>query len=167
MLHVYNTGTYIINQKCSTFLPFTAMIEANRFQNCPLLGHLEMWANAQHDGRHAEYRWCPLFNAAKFGSHPLLECHAVMLGRRESSWNLQVCPKLPDRSQPLVSRSSLYCGDMWRRYCCLTVFFQLSIRALVAKYSLTKLCDGAQMATFCILNFQRATCSKFQTCIVW
>ena len=26
-----------------------------------------MWANAQHDGRPAEYRWRPLFNAAKFG----------------------------------------------------------------------------------------------------
>jgi len=25
------------------------------------------WANAQHDGRHAEHRWRPLFNAAKFG----------------------------------------------------------------------------------------------------
>jgi len=24
---------------------------------------LEMWANAQRDGRPAEYRWCPLFNA--------------------------------------------------------------------------------------------------------
>ena len=28
---------------------------------------LEMWAYAQRDGRHAEYRWRPLFNAAKFG----------------------------------------------------------------------------------------------------
>ena len=28
---------------------------------------LEMWANAQRDGRSAEYRWRPLFNAAKFG----------------------------------------------------------------------------------------------------
>jgi len=26
-----------------------------------------MWANAQRDGRPAEYRWRPLFNAAKFG----------------------------------------------------------------------------------------------------
>ena len=25
---------------------------------------LEMWANAQHDGRPAYYRWRPLFNAA-------------------------------------------------------------------------------------------------------
>jgi len=28
---------------------------------------LEMWANAQRDARPAEYRWRPLFNAAKFG----------------------------------------------------------------------------------------------------
>jgi len=28
---------------------------------------LEMWANAQRDGRPAEYRWRPLFNAAQFG----------------------------------------------------------------------------------------------------
>jgi len=28
---------------------------------------LEMWANAQRDGRPAEYRWRPLLNAANFG----------------------------------------------------------------------------------------------------
>jgi len=28
---------------------------------------LEMWANAQRDGRPAEYRWRTLFNTAKFG----------------------------------------------------------------------------------------------------
>jgi len=32
-----------------------------------ILSELEMWANAQRDGRPAEYRWRPLFNAAKFG----------------------------------------------------------------------------------------------------
>jgi len=31
------------------------------------LCELEMWTNAQRDGRPAEYRWRPLFNAAKFG----------------------------------------------------------------------------------------------------
>jgi len=36
-----------------------------------------MWANAQRDGRPAEYRWRPLFKAANFG--PLLECRAVTL----------------------------------------------------------------------------------------
>ena len=31
------------------------------------LQKLEMWVNAQRDGCPAEYRWRPLFNAAKFG----------------------------------------------------------------------------------------------------
>jgi len=43
----------------------------NRLQNivrqCSLIIKLEMWANAQRDGRPAKYRWRPLFNAAKFG----------------------------------------------------------------------------------------------------
>ena len=86
-----------------------------------------MWANAQRDGRPAEHRWRPLFNAPKFGWRPLLECRAraVTLPRRETRWNLQGCPKLPDRSQPLVGRSSPYYEDMWRRYCCLTSFFPI------------------------------------------
>jgi len=35
--------------------------------------HTRMWANAQRDGRPAEHRWRPLFNAAKFGWRPLLD----------------------------------------------------------------------------------------------
>ena len=85
-----------------------------------------MWANAQRDGRPAEYRWSPLFHAAKFGWRPLLyRCRAVTLPRRETRWNLQGCPKLVNRSQPLVGRSSPYCWDMWRTYCCLTSFFPI------------------------------------------
>ena len=30
----------------------------------------------------------------------------------------------------------------------------------------TKLCDVAEMAIFCVLCFQRATCNTFQTCIL-
>jgi len=84
---------------------------------------LEMWPSAQRDGRPAEYRWHPLFNAAKFGWCPIRDCRAVTLRRRETRWNLLGCPGLPDRSQPLVGRSSPYYQDMWRRYCCLTSFF--------------------------------------------
>jgi len=84
-----------------------------------------MWANSQRDGRPAEYRWRPLFNAAKFGWRPILECRAVTLPRRKTRWNLPGCPKLPHRSQPLVGRSSRYCGNMWKRYCCLTSFFPI------------------------------------------
>jgi len=40
-----------------------------------------MWANAQRDGRPAEYRWRPLFNAAVWLTP---ECRAVTLPRRET-----------------------------------------------------------------------------------
>ena len=81
-----------------------------------------MWANAQRDGRPAEYRWRPLFNAAKFGWRPLLECRAVTLPSSETRWNLQGWPKLTKWSQPLVGRRSPYYEDMRRRYCCLSSF---------------------------------------------
>jgi len=71
-----------------------------------------MWANAQRDGRPADYRWRPMFNAAKFGWCPLLNCRAVTLPRREKHWNLHGCLKLASRSQPLVGRSPLYCTTM-------------------------------------------------------
>ena len=59
-----------------------------------------MRANAQRDGHPAEYRWRPLFNAAKFGWRPLLEwtplpsnrhhqrCGDCLEGKGE---NYQVC----------------------------------------------------------------------------
>jgi len=46
-----------------------------------------MWAEAQRDGRPAEYRWRPLNNIAKFGWRPILDCRAVTLLRRETRWN--------------------------------------------------------------------------------
>jgi len=61
-----------------------------------------MWANAQRDGRPSDYRWRPLFNAAQFGWHPLLQCSAVTLPRRKTSWNLHGCHKMPNRSQPFT-----------------------------------------------------------------
>ena len=152
-----------------------------------------MWANAQRDGRPAEYRWRPLFNAAKFGWRPLLECRAVTLPKRETRWNLQGCPKLQDRSQPLVGRSSPYCGDTWRRYCCLRSFFPIVdtcliwediiiIIIIIINQFVTRQMPVSQilrrgqictmvpkwrfLATFCVLYFQRAACSTFQTCIL-
>jgi len=44
-----------------------------------------IWANTQRDGRPAEYRWYPLFNAAKIGWRPLLECRAVTLPKEENA----------------------------------------------------------------------------------
>jgi len=91
-----------------------------------------MWANAQRDGRRAEYRWRPLLRR-KVWLSPTTRCCAVTLPRRETSWNLQGCPKLVNRSQPLVGRSSPYCEDMWRRYCCLTSLFPIVDTCLSCK----------------------------------
>jgi len=102
--------------------------------SCSYEIQIETWANGQRDGRPAEYRWHPMFNAAKSGWRPLLQCREVTLPRRETLWNLQGCLKLANASQPLVGRSSPYCEDMWGRHCCLTsLFFRLSIRAFVVK----------------------------------
>jgi len=38
-----------------------------KYNGLPWATITKMWANANHDGRPAEYRWRPLFNAAKFG----------------------------------------------------------------------------------------------------
>jgi len=42
-------------------------LNTGRFALRAMLPVTRMWANVQHDGRFAEYRWRPLFNAAKFG----------------------------------------------------------------------------------------------------
>jgi len=65
---------------------------------------------------------------ATFGWPPLSDVAAVMKARRETRWNLLLCPKLANRFQPFVGRSSPRCGDMWRRYCCLASLFQLLAR---------------------------------------
>ena len=64
-----------------------------------------MWANAQRDGRPAEYRLRRLFNAAVW-----LCSNAA---KTRNPLKLAGCPKLTKRSQPLVNRSSLYCENLW------------------------------------------------------
>jgi len=112
-----------------------------------------------------------LLNTAKFGWRPLRQCRAVPLPRHETHWNVQGCPKLLNRSQPLVGRSSPYYEYIWRRYCCLTsFFFRLSIPVSVAKIQPNKVVrwcpDGNFLRHFCTLYLQRAACSTFQTCIL-
>jgi len=90
-------------------------------------------AHAQRDGRPAEHRWWPSVQRRKAWLTPTTRCRAVTLPRRHTHWSLQGCPKLPNRSQPLMGWSSPYYENLWRRYCCLTSFFPLSIHALVVK----------------------------------
>ena len=59
---------------------------------------------------------------AKFGWPTVSDVGAVITPRRDTRWDLPGCPKLTNRYQPLVGRSSPYYEDMWRRYCCLSLF---------------------------------------------
>jgi len=46
----------------------TDRFTCSEFRETPGIDDItRMWANAQRDGRPAEHRWRPLFNAAKFG----------------------------------------------------------------------------------------------------
>jgi len=126
-----------------------------------------MWANVKRDGRRAEYRWRPLFNAVKFGWRSLLECRAVTLPRRESRWNMQGYLKLANRSQPLVGRSSPYYQDIRRRYRCLTTFFPIVDTCLSSEDIARQSCAMVpKLRFFCVLYFQRTASSTFQTCII-
>ena len=68
-----------------------------------------MWANAQRDGRPAEYRWRPLFNAAVWLT-PTTRVPCSNAAKTRNALKLPGWPKLTKRSQPLVGRSSPYCG---------------------------------------------------------
>jgi len=76
-----------------------------------------MWANAERDGRPAEYRWRLLFNAAVW------LCNNA--AKKRNPLKFAGVPQTNERSQLLVGRSSPYCKDMWGRYCCLTIFFPI------------------------------------------
>ena len=59
-----------------------------------------MWADAQRDGRPAEYRRRPLFNAAKFGWRPLPDCRAVTPPRHELK-----LAGVPQTNEPIAAAS--------------------------------------------------------------
>ena len=79
-------------------------------------------------------------------------------------------PKLPDRSQPLVGLSSPYCGNLWRRYCCLTIFFPIVDTCLSCEDTARQVCAMAPkwrfLAIFCVLYCPRSACSMLQACIL-
>ena len=60
---------------------------------------------------------------AKFGWLPMSRRSCSNEGKTRIPLKFAGVPQQPNRSQPLVGRRSPYCEDMWRRYCCLTIFF--------------------------------------------
>jgi len=87
-----------------------------------------MWANAQRDGRPAEYRWRLLFNAAKFGWCPLLvSCSNA--AKTRNPLKFAGVPQTPERISavrgPKFTLLTYLLTYMWGRYCCSTSFFPI------------------------------------------
>jgi len=56
----------ILHKGCEAEFRFILSADETRQAHAVLM-ETRMWANAQPDGRPAEHRWRPLFNAAKSG----------------------------------------------------------------------------------------------------
>ena len=128
-----------------------------------------MWANAQHDGHPAKYRWRPLFNAAVW----LTPTTRVPCSNAAKTQNLLNLAGVPQTPEPISAASGPKFTILWGHVEEILLlnkfFFRLSIRAL-RRHSLTKLCEGAQRAIFwrlfaCwIFSEPCALCSTFETC---
>ena len=106
-----------------------------------------MWANAQRDGRPAEYSWRPLFNAAKFGWRPLLECHAVTA----KTWNPLKLAAVPQTTGSISAASAPKFTILWGHVediLLLSKFFPIVDTCLSCEDMARQLCDGVQMAIF-------------------
>jgi len=69
-----------------------------------------MWANAQRDGRPVEYRWRPLFNAAKFGSRcTWLHCSNAAKTRKPLKF-----AGVPQTGKPISAVSGPKFAIFWR-----------------------------------------------------
>jgi len=97
-----------------------------RWHHC----QLEMWANAQRDGRPAEYRWRPVLNAAVWLTPTTTECRAVTLPRCEPT---AICRGAPNYQTDLSRKFTILWGHVEEILLLNKFFFRLSIRALVAK----------------------------------
>jgi len=91
-----------------------------------------MWANAQRDGRPAEYRWRPLLNAVWLTPTTRVPCSNAAKMRNQLK-----LPGVPQTYETISAASGPKCTVLWGHVEEILLlnkfFFQLSIHALVAK----------------------------------
>ena len=92
-----------------------------------------MWANAQHDGHPAEYRWRPLLNAAVW----LTPTTRVPCSNAAKTQNPSKLSGVPQNNETISAASrpkfTILCEHVEEILLLNKFFFRLSIRALVAK----------------------------------
>jgi len=110
---------------------------------------LEMWANAQRDGRPAEYRWRPLCNAAVC----LTPTTRVPCSNAAKTRNPLKLRGVPQTKETISSANGPKFTILWGHIgdiLLLNKFFSdCRYMPYLRRYSPTKLWDGAQMAIFC------------------
>ena len=129
-----------------------------------------MWANAQRDGRPAEYRWRPLFNAAVW----LTPTTRVPCSNAAKTRNPLKVPGVPQTNERISAASgpkfTILLGHVGEILLLNNFLFRLSINALVAMIQPDKVVgwcpDGDFWRLFCVLYLQRVPSSTFQTCIL-
>ena len=130
-----------------------------------------MWANAQRDGHPAEYRWRPLFNAAKVWLTPSTRVPCSNDAKTRKPLKFDGVPQTNEKiSAASGPKFTILWGHVEEILLLNKFFFQLSICDLVAKIQpdrvVRRCTDCDFLHHFCILYFQRVACSTFQTCIL-
>jgi len=113
------------------------------------IAKLEMWANAQRDGRPAEYRWRPLFNAAKFGWRPLLECRTCSNdAKKRKPLKFAGVPQTRQQISAVSKPKFTILSGHVEEVLLFNKFFLLSIHALVPKIQPDKVVRWCQNGDF-------------------
>jgi len=117
----------------SLSLLLLSLLQFSADQTATIIINIRMWANAQRDGRPAEYRWHPLFNAAKFGWRlPRVLCSSTAKTRNPMKF-----AGVPQTPEPISAVNGPKFTILWIYVEEVVLFnkffFWLSIHALVAK----------------------------------
>jgi len=124
--------------------------------------YTRVWADAQHDGCDAEYRWRPLFTPTPTTTVP---CSNV--AKMQNPLKFVGLPQTPELiSAVSVPKFTILRGHV-EDILLLNKFFPIVDICLSCEDTAQQSCwDGDYLRHFCILYFQRAACSTFQTCIL-
>jgi len=126
-----------------------------------------MCANAQRDGRPVEYRWR---STPQSLLTPTTRVPCSNAANTRNTLKFTGVPQTPEQISAVSEPKFTVLSGHVEEVLLSNKFFRLSIHALVAKISSDKVIrwcsDGAFLAIFWVLHFQRATCSTFQTCIL-
>ena len=104
-------GITKVRPVCASTYRICFMTASNTGDDLRFKTQLEMWANAQRDGRHAEYRWRPLFNAAVWLT-PTTRVPCSNDAKKRNPLKLPGVPQINETISAASGLSSPYCGDV-------------------------------------------------------